>query len=382
VTTARGGAPIIFGGIGGDGASMIFPPQVHQPHGQGTDQLRNLKTACNVSVTATYDWITKVQREMLGLVDCERTFIRLGELLTLANDIEIKMANHTRAYADAVRPFVVTRAVEALQEADVAKRKLETTRTNLKFCQISYQHSQDTRGDMALQRARERATVSTDNLEDSRNQQRIENDITMAKTCSRNAVNQVRTAMWHRRSQQEVGEACSHLEASRLHLLELVEMRGEQEVEDTDLQMLLTDIANILSEGLTYASRLEAVAGASGLQPDPDHTPVVSQTYSAACAPTALGDLTMHQAGLSTAMSAGNVLDMSITTSPYTSSVGAVQPEISEHNLTIGQAGMQVPVVSRHDLTVGQAGMQVPVVTSMQRGTCSVDNTVADFFYR
>jgi hypothetical protein len=141
-------------------------------------------------------------------------------------------------------------------------------------------------------------------------------------------------------------------------------------VEDMDLQMLLTDIANILSEGLAYTSRLEAVTGASGLPADPDHTPVVSQTYSTACAPTALGDLTMHQAGLSTAMPAGNVLDMSATTGPYTSSRGAVQPEISEHNLTVGQAGMQVPVVSRHDLTVGQAGMQVPVVTAMQRGTC------------
>lgn len=94
--------------------------------------------ACNISVTATYDWVTKVQREMVGLVDCERTFIRLGELLALASDIEIKMANHMNAYADAVRPFVVTRAVEALQEADLAKKRLETTRTNLKFRQISY----------------------------------------------------------------------------------------------------------------------------------------------------------------------------------------------------------------------------------------------------
>jgi hypothetical protein len=135
VTTSRTGGPVIFGGTG---ASMIFPPQVHQPQGQGTDQLRNLKMACNISVTATYDWVTKVQREMVGLVDCERTFIRLGELLALASDIEIKMANHMNAYADAVRPFVVTRAVEALQEADLAKKRLETTRTNLKFRQISY----------------------------------------------------------------------------------------------------------------------------------------------------------------------------------------------------------------------------------------------------
>jgi hypothetical protein len=81
---------------------------------------------------------------------------------------------------------------------------------------------------VALQRARERATVSTENLEDSRQQHAVENDITMAKTCSRNAINNLKTAMWHRRTQAEVGEACSHLEATRLHLLQLVEGRPEQ----------------------------------------------------------------------------------------------------------------------------------------------------------
>jgi hypothetical protein len=62
------------------------------------DQLRDLKTACNTSIAATYDWITRVQREMTTLISCEKTHQRLTDLLLTSAGIEV--------YANAGRPVV------------------------------------------------------------------------------------------------------------------------------------------------------------------------------------------------------------------------------------------------------------------------------------
>jgi hypothetical protein len=105
------------------------------------EEIKQLRAANNTSVTATYDWITKVQREMSLMIDGTRTFQRLGDLLTMSMDVEVGLNAHANAYADAVRPFIVTKAIESLREAKVAQQALENNRQALRVRQISYQVS-------------------------------------------------------------------------------------------------------------------------------------------------------------------------------------------------------------------------------------------------
>jgi hypothetical protein len=67
------------------------------------DKIRDLKTACNTSITATYEWITEVQREMTALISCKKTNQRLTELLVTLHGIEAGMEYNTQVYANAVR---------------------------------------------------------------------------------------------------------------------------------------------------------------------------------------------------------------------------------------------------------------------------------------
>jgi hypothetical protein len=194
-------------------------PLTHtEPKPLASEQLRDLKTACNTSVTATYDWMTKIQREMGTLPECERTFIRLGELLIMTTDVEKGMDAQTKAYADAVRKVSVSRAVQATKEADHARKNLEDTRTVIKVKQMGYLHSKDTQGDADLMRSKERSYQST--LEAREAGASMENDIAVAKHGSREALNALHTALWYKRPVKDVMEAASHMEAMRLHLLE------------------------------------------------------------------------------------------------------------------------------------------------------------------
>jgi hypothetical protein len=60
------------------------------------DKLRDLRTSCNTSITATYDWLSKVNNEMKALIGCSKTDQRLTELLGLAAGVEAAMDYHTQ----------------------------------------------------------------------------------------------------------------------------------------------------------------------------------------------------------------------------------------------------------------------------------------------
>jgi hypothetical protein len=68
------------------------------------NQIRDLRTACNTSITSAYDWITKVQKEMTALISCEATNRRLSEFLLTLATIEAGMEYNTQVYSNAVRP--------------------------------------------------------------------------------------------------------------------------------------------------------------------------------------------------------------------------------------------------------------------------------------
>jgi hypothetical protein len=145
--------------------------------------------------------------------------------------------------------------VNVLKEADQARRNLNVTRTAIKFRQISFLGSRSNIEDQQLQRARDNSILSTSGpggLEEIHAQQVIEAEIVIGKVEARNAIDALRAGLWHRRPATEVAEAASHLEATRIHLLELVEHRADLETEDIDLQFLQTEIANISAEALAY----------------------------------------------------------------------------------------------------------------------------------
>jgi hypothetical protein len=169
----------------------------------------------------------------------------------------------------------------------------------------------------------------------------------MAKASSSNAMNSLRTNLWHKRPATEVAEATSHLEATRVHHMELEATRTYLEDEDLDLTYLQAEIADILAEALEYikvntnvpapttqvdyaqVAANRSQPGGSGLQ-----TPVV-------IAPSTV-DLTVYQA-----------FDLDTST-----------PDLNQTDPTpVPQAQ-----VSRHDLTIQQCQPSAPVVTSMQRG--------------
>jgi hypothetical protein len=73
----------------------------------------------------------------------------------------------------------------------------------------------------------------------------------------------------------------------------------------------------------------------------------------------------MHQLlGVGSPTSPGDALNATITTNSHDSSIVGAQSMVSRHDLTVGQAGMQVPVPV-------VTSVPAPVVTSMQRGTCA-----------
>jgi hypothetical protein len=115
------------------------------------DKIRALRTACNTSITATYEWITKVQKEMTALISCERTNQRLTEFLVTSAGIEAGIEYNMQVYANAVRHIQASKSVNALKEADQAKRNLNVTRTAMKFWQISYLGSKGNLEEQQLQ---------------------------------------------------------------------------------------------------------------------------------------------------------------------------------------------------------------------------------------
>jgi hypothetical protein len=115
--------------------------------------LTALQMASNRSLTATYEWITEVQRDIsASVIDSDQALQWLGDLLLASTAIEIGMNKQVKAYANVVRPFIVTYAVQVLREAEHATKNLNITRNAIKVRQISYQHSLN----QTLQRARER----------------------------------------------------------------------------------------------------------------------------------------------------------------------------------------------------------------------------------
>jgi hypothetical protein len=248
------------------------------------------------------------------------------------------------------------RAVEVLKESEQAKRNINVTTTAIKFRQISYLHSRQQAEEQEVQRSRERNNASTNVVAEENNRQEIEGEVVMAKATASNAMNSLRTNLWHKRPAAEVAEATSHLEATRVHLMELEANRTYLENEDLDLTYLQAEIADILSEALEYikvntpspipttldyvqAAANQTRPGSSGIQ-----QPVVPQPGSQQqMIPPRAADLTMHQA-----------FDLNTT------SLDLNQTDTSS-------PGPQAPVISDHDLTIRQC-MAAPVVTSMQRG--------------
>jgi hypothetical protein len=327
---------------------VITPPTVDLSTALKSDQLRDLRTACNTSVTATYDWMTKIQRELTTLPDCERTFLRWGELLLMSMDVEKGMNTQTKAYADSVRPVSVSRAVQAIKEADHARKNLEDTRTVIKVKQMTYLHSKDTVGETALLRSKERSDQSTLEAREVARLASLENDIAVAKAGSRDALNTLHTALWYKRAVTEVMEAASHMEATRLHLLEQTGRRQDPEAVDEDLQYLLADMANSAAEALAYIAAHQTAARniivQSGSQPvvsaptqmtgGGGRPAVTSQSYAEVVAPINRCDLTIYnQLGLN------DSVDTSIDQSGSvpTTTQGITTTTVNQMDLTMQQ---------------------------------------------
>jgi hypothetical protein len=312
--------------------------------GMSNSQLRTLKLASNTSIVATYDWISMIQKELSAAVDSEKTTHRLRKILEDTVGVETGLAFTTNAYMDAVRPFQVSRAVEVQREVKQVLATLEVSRNAMKIRLINYDHTFDTDGDASILRARERTLVSTSNLEDVRVRSSVENEIAIGKTGSLAAVHATRNGIWYQRTYAEVKEAMSHLEATRLHLLELIEHRIET-VEDHDLAALLIAIAAATAEAAEYIApanievRHDAPQGVTEpvgvtlpLQPAAVVTPplqpaAVSQTYAAVSIPA----VSMHNLTVASAFN----LNEATAANDSTVENPACQNAVSTHDLTI-----------------------------------------------
>jgi hypothetical protein len=117
---------------------------------------------------------------MTALISCKKTNQRLTEFLVASAGIEAGMEYNTQVYANAVRPIQASRLVDALKEADQAKRNLTVTHTAIKFRQISYLGSRGNLEEQELQCARDRSILSTSgpgSLEEVHAQQVVEAEI-------------------------------------------------------------------------------------------------------------------------------------------------------------------------------------------------------------
>jgi hypothetical protein len=268
-----------------------------------------------------------------------------------SDTIEAGMEYNTQVYSNAVRPIQALKSANVLKEAEQAKRNLNVTRTAIKFRQISYLGSRSNIEEQQLQRARDKSILSTSGpggLEEVHAQQVVEAEIAIGKVAARNAINALRAGLWHRHPVAEVAEAASHLEATRIHLLELAEHRAELETEDLDLQFLHTEIANISAEALAYikentpvpmTTRPLAQATTSAASQPPPRVPVASRppvgTQPPAIARVTVQPPSHFQLPVMNAPPPNNAAYM--TPQPGSSGTQPQRP-VSTHNLTMHQA--------------------------------------------